>query len=147
MRLAIVAAASLVLAAACAVGMRAGASGSAAPGAVGTSPNGSPMPAGDAARGRQIFAPCRTCHYPEKGYGHHNGPSLFAIFGRRAGTQQGFPYYSQALKRSDLVWTPELLNVWLANPTTFLPGTSMVFVAIPGAQDRADLIAYLAQFH
>jgi cytochrome c len=108
---------------------------------------GSPMPAGDAARGRQIFAPCRTCHYPEKGYGHHNGPSLFAIFGRRAGTQQGFPYYSQALQRSDLVWTPELLNVWLANPTTFLPATSMVFVAIPDAQDRADLIAYLAQFH
>lgn len=106
----------------------------------------SDSPPGDAARGRQIFAPCRTCHYPEKGYGHHNGPSLFAIFGRRAGTQEGFLYYSQALKRSALVWTPELLDTWLANPRTFLPGTSMVFVGIGDARDRADLIAYLAQF-
>lgn len=104
------------------------------------------LPSGDPARGRQIFAPCRTCHYPEKGYGHHNGPSLFAIFGRRAGTQEGFPYYSEALKRSNLVWTPELLDLWLANPRTFLPGTSMMFVGIADARDRADLIAYLAQF-
>jgi cytochrome c len=101
---------------------------------------------GDAARGRQIFAACRTCHYPEKGYGHHNGPSLYAIFGRRAGTQQGFLYYSDAMKRSGLVWTPALLDTWLANPTTFLPGTSMVFVGIADPRDRADLIAYLAQF-
>jgi cytochrome c len=101
---------------------------------------------GDAARGRRLFAPCRTCHYPEKGYGNHNGPSLFAIFGRRAGTREGFLYYSDALKRSNLIWTPELLNTWLANPKTFLPGTSMVFVGLDCAQDRADLIAYLAQF-
>ncbi|HTV94947.1 MAG TPA: c-type cytochrome [Steroidobacteraceae bacterium] len=137
----LLAAASLCIAAAGAVASRAAPPGTASPVAA------SAMPTGDAARGRQIFAPCRTCHYPEKGYGHHNGPSLFAIFGRRAGTQQGFPYYSEALKRSNLVWTPELLNAWLANPTTFIPGTDMVFVAIPGAQDRADLIAYLAQFH
>jgi cytochrome c len=107
---------------------------------------GAEAPMGDPARGRQIFAPCRTCHYPEKGYGHHNGPSLFAIFGRRAGTQEGFLYYSDALKRSNLIWTPELLDAWLANPSSFLPGTTMMFVGIPDARDRADLIAYLAQF-
>jgi cytochrome c len=101
---------------------------------------------GDPVRGRQIFAPCRTCHYPEKGYGHHNGPSLFAIFGRRAGTQEGFLYYSEVVKRSNLLWTPALLDVWLANPGSFLPGTNMMFVGIPDARDRADLIAYLAQF-
>jgi len=102
-------------------------------------------PVGDAARGRQVFAACRTCHYPEKGYGHHNGPSLFAIFGRTAGTQQDFDYYSPWLKKSGLVWTPELLDTWLANPN-MLPESAMVFVGIPDPQARADLIAYLAQF-
>ena len=101
---------------------------------------------GDPVRGRQIFAACRTCHYPEQGYGNHNGPSLFAIFGRRAGTREGFLYYSDALKRSNLVWSPALLDAWLANPGSFLPGTTMMFVGIPDARDRADLIAYLAQF-
>ena len=37
---------------------------------------------GDAERGQRVFAPCRTCHYPEKYVGHHNGPSLYGIFGR-----------------------------------------------------------------
>jgi cytochrome c len=100
---------------------------------------------GDPARGRQVFAACRTCHYPEQGYGHHNGPSLFAIFGRTAGTQADFDYYSAWLKQSGLVWTPELLDAWLANPR-MLPQSAMVFVGIPDAQARADLIAYLAQF-
>ena len=101
---------------------------------------------GDPVRGRQIFAPCRTCHYPEKGYGHHNGPSLFGVFGRRAGTQEGFLYYSETVKRSNLIWTPALLDAWLANPGSLLRGTNMMFVGIPDARDRADLIAYLAQF-
>ena len=108
--------------------------------------NAPPNAMGDPVRGRQTFAPCRTCHYPEKGYGHHNGPSLFAIFGRRAGTQEGFLYYSEAVKRSNLIWTPALLDAWLANPGSLLRGTNMMFVGIPDARDRADLIAYLAQF-
>jgi cytochrome c len=100
---------------------------------------------GDPARGRQVFAACRTCHYPERGYGHHNGPSLFAIFGRTAGTQSGFAYYSTWLESAGFQWTPETLDAWLANPAMF-PDSSMIFVGIPDAQARADLIAYLAEF-
>lgn len=105
------------------------------------------MPQGDAERGRLTFAACRTCHYPEKYVGNHNGPSLHAIFGRKAGTREGFLYYSDALKNADFAWTPELLDLWLGNPGTFLAGSSMVFVGLPSAQDRADLIEYLKQFH
>jgi cytochrome c len=100
---------------------------------------------GDAERGRQVFAGCRTCHYPELGYGHHNGPSLHAIFGRRAGTQEGFEYYSPWLRQAGFVWTPELLDTWLANPAMF-PDSTMVFAGVPDPQDRADLLAYLARF-
>ena len=45
---------------------------------------------GDAEKGRLVFAQCRTCHYPEKIIGHHNGPNLHAIFGKVAGKQVGF---------------------------------------------------------
>ena len=103
-------------------------------------------PVGSAERGRQVFQPCRTCHYPEKGFGNYNGPSLYAIFGRQAGTREGFNYYSETMKKAGFIWTPELLDAWLANPGKMFPGTTMLFVGLPNAQDRADLIAYLQQF-
>lgn len=104
------------------------------------------VPAGDAERGRQVFQPCRTCHYPERGFGNYNGPSLNAIFGRKAGTRDGFTGYSKTLRESGFVWTPELLNAWLASPGEFLVGSTMIFVGIPDPLARADLIAYLQQF-
>jgi len=101
---------------------------------------------GDAARGQLIFGQCRTCHYPEKGFGHHNGPSLWGVFGRKAGSAEGYAHYSDELQRAGFVWTPELLDYWLANPRRFLPNSSMVvFATTP--QQRADLIEYLKQFH
>lgn len=105
-----------------------------------------PVPVvGDAERGRLAFAPCRTCHYPEQGYGHHNGPSLWEVFGRTAGTAAGYAYYSEELKSAGFAWTPELLELWLANPRRFLPNSTMVvFETTP--QQRADLIEYLKQF-
>ena len=113
---------------------------------LGTSAVFGDTPPGDPARGRQVFAGCRTCHYPERGYGHHNGPSLFAIFGRTAGTQPGFNYYSPWMRQAGFQWTPETLDAWLANPGMF-PESSMIFVGVSDTQARADLIAYLRQFH
>ena len=104
------------------------------------------LPTGDPERGRQVFQPCRTCHYPEPGFGNYNGPSLTGIFGRKAGTRQGFAGYSKVLKDSGFVWTPELLDAWLASPGEFLADSTMIFVGIPDRQARADLIAYLQQF-
>jgi cytochrome c len=101
---------------------------------------------GDAERGRVVFGSCRTCHWPDQGAGHQNGPSLWNIFGQRAGQQAGFDYYSQALKDSGIVWTPEYLDAWLANPTGFIPGTVMMTLGVPDPQARADLIAYLQRF-
>jgi len=104
------------------------------------------LPAGDPERGRQVFQPCRTCHYPEPGFGNYNGPSLTGIFGRKAGTRAGFAGYSKVLKESGFVWTAELLDAWLASPGAFLADSTMIFVGIPDPQARADLIAYLQQF-
>ena len=71
---------------------------------------------------------------------------MWNIFGQRAGAQEGFAYYSAALRASGLVWSPEYLDAWLANPSGFLPGTTMMSLGVPDPQARADLIAYLALF-
>lgn len=101
-------------------------------------------PKGDPVRGRVVFAHCRTCHYPEKSFGNHNGPNLYGVFGRKAGTAIGYEY-SDELKNAGFVWTPELLDFWLANTDRFLPKSRMI-VFNTTAQERADIIAYLQQF-
>ena len=103
------------------------------------------VPVGDAARGRLEFGPCRTCHYAESFMGHNNGPNLHRIFGKVAGKQEGFDYYSQEFKAAQFVWTPEVMFVWLEKPMAIFPGTSMMSLGVPDAQRRADLIAFLMQ--
>lgn len=100
---------------------------------------------GDAQRGLRVFWQCRSCHYPEQGLAHNNGPSLWAIFGKTAGKQAGFDY-SQPFRRAQFVWTPQLMDVWLQDPSKFLLGNMMMNPGVPDPQDRADLIRYLQTF-
>jgi cytochrome c len=98
--------------------------------------------AGDPEPGAQVFRTCAACHTLEPGV-HRTGPSLAGVFGRKAGTAEGFHRYSQALKSADLVWREDTLSGFLADPQTFLPGNRMTFAGIADAQARADVIAYL----
>src|SRR3546814_13844780 len=63
-----------------------------------------------------------------------------SVFGRKAGTREGYERYSETMKNAGFVWTPKLLDFWLAHPDTFLPGSNMI-VFKTTAQERADLIA------
>ena len=101
--------------------------------------------AGDAERGRLAFGPCRTCHYPEAFMVHNNGPNLHRIFGKVAGKQAGFAYYSEPFKAAQFVWTPQLMYTWLENPMAMFPGSSMMSLGVPDPQRRADLVAFLEQ--
>lgn len=103
------------------------------------------VPEGDVERGRLVFGQCRTCHYPEPAMGHNNGPNLHRIFGKVAGKQPGFAYYSETFRNAQFVWTPQLLDLWLANPRAMFPGSTMMSLGVPDPQQRADLIAYLKQ--
>ncbi len=98
---------------------------------------------GDPARGRLVFAPCRTCHFTEAEAGHGNGPNLYRIFGKVAGQQAGFDYYSGPMQSAGFVWTPQLLYAWLEDPMAALPGTTMMSAGVPDDGQRADLVAYL----
>mgnify|MGYP001818906680 FL=1 len=96
-------------------------------------------------RGRVVFGPCRTCHYPDAFMGHNTGPNLSGIFGRVAGKQPGFDGYSTYFRSAEFVWTPQLMFAWLEDPMAMFPESRMMSRGVPDPQDRADLIAYLIQ--
>ncbi|NMM87155.1 cytochrome c family protein [Rhodococcus sp. SRB_17] len=95
----------------------------------------------DALRGEQVYARCLACHalaYDRVGP-HHCG-----LLGRRAGSVPGFAY-SDAMKKSGLVWDEKTLDLFLRKPLALVPGSSMAYDGVPDASERSDLIAYLRQ--
>lgn len=96
---------------------------------------------GDAARGEARFQDCAACHRLEAGV-NNVGPSLHGIFTRKAGEIADFRY-SPAIKRSGIVWTPETLDKFIADPQAMVPANRMPYAGMASADDRADLITYL----
>ena len=95
---------------------------------------------GDPAKGKQVFDNnCSGCHVLT-GQGF-SGPALAGVYRRKAGTDAGF-MYSDALKKSGIVWDDAHLASFLADPSKLVPGTSMYF-NVTSPQDRDDVIAYL----
>lgn len=94
----------------------------------------------DATAGGMAFQQCAECHSP--GAGDGAGPGLKGVFGRRAGTKDGFAY-SAALTKSALVWDAPTLDAFLSHPQKSVPGTTMTWPGDDDAKERADLIAYL----
>jgi cytochrome c len=104
---------------------------------------GSAYADGDAARGEARFQDCAACHRLDAG-ANNVGPSLHGIFARKAGELADFRY-SPAMKRSGIVWTPETLGQFIADPQAMVPGNRMPFAGLASAGDRADLVAYLTK--
>jgi cytochrome c len=97
---------------------------------------------GDAQRGAKLYPQCAACHTLEPGR-NLTGPSLANLFGRKAGTVSSFLRYSEALKRSGVVWDEKTLDNWLREPDKFIPGNDMTFPGITDDKARRELIAYL----
>mmetsp|Transcript_73246 Transcript_73246/g.116755 ORF Transcript_73246/g.116755 Transcript_73246/m.116755 type:complete len:104 (-) Transcript_73246:512-823(-) len=96
-----------------------------------------------AEKGAKIFqAKCAQCHNTEKGGSNGQGPNLYGVVGRPAGTVAGFSY-SSANSNSGLTWDKKTLMKYLVNPKKMIPGTKMVFAGLKKKQDRKDLVAYL----
>ncbi len=98
--------------------------------------------AGDKERGARAFSACAARHALEPGR-NLTGPSLSGLWGRKAGTLDGFLRYSPALTKSGLVWNEQALDRWLRNPEALVQGNFMQFGGVKDDQARADLIAFL----
>src|SRR5262245_50566423 len=96
--------------------------------------------AGDATAGQQVFARCAACHSTTPGE-NKIGPSLAGVFGRKSGSAPGYNY-SPALKAASITWDEHTLDQFLANPAADVHGTKM-FINVPGAADRKNVISYL----
>ncbi len=101
-----------------------------------------PYNTGDLENGKRKFAMCRSCHTINQGGPNMTGPNLYGVFGRKAGSVEGFAY-SDAVKAAGFTWDADHLNNWLADPRGFMPGTKMSFMGLKEPKDRIDVIAYL----
>ena len=99
-----------------------------------------PLTAAD--RGRQAFGECGICHSAREGDPARVGPNLFGVFGRDAGSADGFSY-SKAMRESGIIWTDETLDAFILNPQKSMSGNRMGYAGMSNTERRADLIAYL----
>ena len=99
----------------------------------------------DAAAGEKAFAQCRACHQVGETAKNAVGPVLNGLFGRKAGTVEGYAY-SPANKNSGITWDEAVFREYIQNPRAKIPGTKMVYAGLKDEQRINDLVAYLKQF-
>ncbi len=99
-----------------------------------------PAPAGSAVNGKALYdTRCSACHSVDA---HRVGPMHQGVVGRKAGSSAGYRY-SEALRKSKIVWSHDTLVAWLADPEALIPGQRMGY-SMDNMQDREDVVAYLA---
>jgi cytochrome c len=87
---------------------------------------------------------CRECHSAKKD-DNRLGPTLYGVVGRKAGTIATFGGYSPGVKDSNITWTPDLLDQWIADPNKVVSGNNMAppFPGVADPAERKQIIAYL----
>ena len=83
---------------------------------------------------------CRTCHSFKQG-DNRRGPSMFAIFGARAGQVSGYGAYSGGL--AGVRWNEVTLDRFTADPISMSPNTYMNSMPVLDAAERRKIIAFL----
>ena len=91
--------------------------------------------------GKEVFQKrCGGCHALDR---DKEGPRLHGVYGRTAGSVDSFQY-SDALKKSKIVWTEDTLGRWLTSTEKLVPDNEMTF-HVEKAEERAAIIAFLKQ--
>jgi cytochrome c len=97
--------------------------------------------ADDASKGKDVFVTnCIGCHAFSC---NKEGPSLGGLFGRKAGSADGYKLYSDGLNNYGVVWDENTLDVFLKDPSSIVFGSMAQFGKIDDAEQRHQLIAFL----
>ena len=99
---------------------------------------------GDVEKGEKAFRKCASCHSIDEGGKTKNGPALWDIMNRGVATSEDFKYSKQllAFANDNPMWTPELMDAWLADTQKLVKGSKMR-LKVKKEKDRENLIAYL----
>lgn len=94
---------------------------------------------------RQFQRKCSVCHTLDPDDRNRAGPSLFGVFGRRAGSLPDYSY-SKGLSESGIVWTEETIALLFDHgPDVVTPGSKMPIQRIVDAGKRDALVAFLKE--
>ena len=86
---------------------------------------------------------CSVCHTLTPDGANRAGPTLYAVFGRQAGTLPGYTY-SKALLDSNVIWNEQTIGrLFDDGPDVMMPGTKMPIQKLKAVNRRDDLIRYL----
>lgn len=98
---------------------------------------------GDTAQGKKLYDQhCKKCHSLTPG-SNEKGPQLVGVYGAHVADLTDYQF-TDALRQSQLTWTADNLDRYLADPRKAVPGTRMRSEPIAEAQVRHDIIAYLS---
>jgi cytochrome c2 len=98
--------------------------------------------AGDVRAGSRVWRQCSACHVADQAQ-NRVGPHLVDVIGRERSSIEGFNY-SDALQALEGIWTPEEISAYIADPAEYAPGNRMSFRGLDDPEDRANVLAYLA---
>lgn len=110
---------------------------------------------GDVAAGEKVFKKCSACHKVGDGAKNVVGPVLNGVFGRTAGTYDGYKYgkHLVAAGEKGLVWDEEQVFLYIENPKQFLrdylddkKAKAKMTFRLKKEEDRRNVIAYLKTF-
>jgi len=94
---------------------------------------------------RQFARKCSVCHTLKADGKKRAGPSLHKVFGREAGTLEGY-VYSEALIKSKIVWNENSISkLFEDGPDKVTPGTKMPIQKMKNKKDRLDLVLFLKE--
>lgn len=99
----------------------------------------------DVKEGQKSFNKCRACHTVGETARNGVGPMLNGLFGRKAGTIEGFKY-SEANKNSGIIWDEKNFGEYIKDPKKFMPGNQMTFIGIKSDKEIENLTAFLKQY-